>query len=460
MAPSTRPADGPRAETTAPADAPMHRDLKNRHLQMISLGSAIGTGLFLISGTSVQTAGPIVLLGYAIAGIVLYGVMRMLGEMAVAHPVAGSWSAYAREYLGKPAGFIAGWNWWYVCVVVCMVELTAASEFMAFWFPDMPRWITTAVCLVLITAANTFNVKAFGEFEFYFTLIKVTAVVAMIVIGIAIIFGAGDYNVHGLQNLWAHGGFAPKGLGAFMISLVAITFSFGGIESLGTAAGEVEEPARNIPRAINQVLLRILVFYVGAIGVMLIIWPWDKVGTEGSPFVLMLVGLGIGGAATLLNIVVLTAALSVANVMTYSNARVLYDLAASGQAPRFLAHTNARGVPVRALLLNSGFVAVAVLLNVVLPGKALVLLIPVVVGAELITWSIIALSHLRFRSREGAGVFKTPLSPLTNYLCLGYFALIYILMTQDPASRAGAIALPLWFCGLLIVGSLLNRVRR
>lgn len=460
MAPSTRPADGPRAETTAPADAPMHRDLKNRHLQMISLGSAIGTGLFLISGTSVQTAGPIVLLGYAIAGIVLYGVMRMLGEMAVAHPVAGSWSAYAREYLGKPAGFIAGWNWWYVCVVVCMVELTAASEFMAFWFPDMPRWITTAVCLVLITAANTFNVKAFGEFEFYFTLIKVTAVVAMIVIGIAIIFGAGDYNVHGLQNLWAHGGFAPKGLGAFMISLVAITFSFGGIESLGTAAGEVEEPARNIPRAINQVLLRILVFYVGAIGVMLIIWPWDKVGTEGSPFVLMLVGLGIGGAATLLNIVVLTAALSVANVMTYSNARVLYDLAASGQAPRFLAHTNARGVPVRALLLNSGFVAVAVLLNVVLPGKALVLLIPVVVGAELITWSIIALSHLRFRSREGAGVFKTPLSPLTNYLCLGYFALIYILMTQDPASRAGAIALPLWFCGLLIVGSLLNRLRR
>lgn len=332
MAPSTRPAEGPLGAVST-TDAPMHRELKNRHLQMISLGSAIGTGLFLISGTSVQTAGPIVLVGYAIAGIVLYGVMRMLGEMAVAHPVAGSWSAYAREYLGKPAGFIAGWNWWYVCVVVCMVELTAASEFMAFWFPNLPRWITTAVCLVLITAANTFNVKAFGEFEFYFTLIKVTAVIAMIVIGIAIIFGAGDYNVHGLQNLWAHGGFAPKGLGAFMISLVAITFSFGGIESLGTAAGEVEEPARNIPRAINQVLLRILIFYVGAIGVMLIIWPWDQVGTEGSPFVLMLVGLGIGGAATLLNIVVLTAALSVANVMTYSNARVLYDLAASGQAP-------------------------------------------------------------------------------------------------------------------------------
>ena len=157
MAPSTPPAEGPQVAVTT-TDAPMHRELKSRHLQMISLGSAIGTGLFLISGTSVQTAGPIVLVGYAIAGIVLYGVMRMLGEMAVAHPVAGSWSAYAREYLGKPAGFIAGWNWWYVCVVVCMVELTAASEFMAFWFPGLPRWITTAVCLVLITAANMINV--------------------------------------------------------------------------------------------------------------------------------------------------------------------------------------------------------------------------------------------------------------------------------------------------------------
>ncbi|BBX85380.1 amino acid permease [Mycolicibacterium aubagnense] len=461
MTPSTRRAEGPPAQTAdGTLDSGMHRKLKNRHLQMISLGSAIGTGLFLVSGTSVQTAGPIVLVGYAIAGIVLYGVMRMLGEMAVAHPVPGSWSAYAREYLGKPAGFIAGWNWWYVCIVVCMVELTAASEFMAFWFPQLPHWITTAGCLALITAANMINVKAFGEFEFYFTLIKVTAVLAMIGLGIAIIFGAGDYNVHGMENLWAHGGFAPKGLGAFMISLVAITFSFGGIESLGTAAGEVEEPARNIPRAINQVLLRILVFYVGAIGVMLIIWPWDKVGTDGSPFVLMLVGLGIGGAATLLNIVVLTAALSVANVMTYSNARVLSDLAASGQAPRFLAHTNERGVPVRALLINSGFVAVAVILNVALPGKALAILIPVVVGAELITWSIIALSHLRFRAREGAGVFKTPLSPITNYLCLAYFALIYLLMTQDPSSHSGAIALPVWFCGLLAVGFLLNRVTR
>ncbi|MEZ0052562.1 L-asparagine transporter-like permease [Mycobacterium sp. MAA66] len=458
MSRSPLPVDGPPTDGGADtSNTELHRGLKNRHLQMISLGSAIGTGLFLVSGSSVQTAGPVVLVGYVVAGIVLFMVMRMLGEMAVAHPVAGSWSSYARDYLGKPAGFIAGWNWWYICIVVCMVELTAAGEFMAFWFPNLPHWITAAVFLAVLTAANMFNVKAFGEFEFYFTLIKVTAVIAMIVLGIAIICGAGNYHVHGLENLWAHGGFAPMGLGAFMLSLVAITFSFGGIESLGTAAGEVEDPTRNIPRAINGVLIRILIFYVGAIGVMLIIWPWNKVGTDGSPFVLMLVGLGIGGAATLLNVVVLSAALSVLNVMTYSNARILHDLATGGQAPRFLAHTNRHGVPIRGVLLNSGFVATGVVLNVVFPGRALAMLISIVVGSELINWSIIVLSHLRFRTREGAGVFKSPLSPFTNYACLAYFALIYVLMTRIPSFHSGAIALPLWLCTLLIAGFLLNR---
>ncbi|MDH6244457.1 amino acid permease [Mycobacterium sp. OTB74] len=458
MAPSALPDGGPPADTDAEAsNTAMHRGLKNRHLQMISLGSAIGTGLFLVSGTSVQTAGPVVLVGYVVAGTVLFMVMRMLGEMAVAHPVAGSWSSYARDYLGKPAGFIAGWNWWYICVVVCMVELTAAGDFMAFWFPTLPHWVTAAVCLVLLTAVNMVHVKAFGEFEFYFTLIKLAAVIAMIVLGIAIICGAGNYHVHGLENLWVHGGFTPLGLGAFMLSLVAITFSFGGIESLGTAAGEVEDPTRNIPRAINQVLIRILIFYVGAIGVMLIIWPWNKVGTEGSPFVLMLVGLGIGAAATLLNVVVLIAALSVFNVMTYSNARILFDLAASGQAPKMLARTNMRGVPVRALLLNSGFVAVGVFLNVVFPAQVLSILISIVVGSELINWSIIALTHLRFRAREGVGAFKTPLSPFTNYVCLAYFVLIYVLMTRIPSFHSGAIALPLWLGALLIAAFLLRR---
>lgn len=437
--------------------AEMHRGLKNRHLQMIALGSAIGTGLFLVSGSTIQMAGPVVLVGYVIAGIILFLMMRMLGEMAVARPIAGSWVAYGRDYLGGVAGFIAGWNWWYTCTVVCMLELAAAGEFMDFWFPDLPHWITAAVCLVVLTAANMIDVKAFGEFEFYFTLIKVAAVIAMIVLGVLIIFGVGSFNVNGLDNLFVHGGFAPMGLGGFMLSLVAVTFTFGGIESLGTSAGEVENPKKNIPSAINQVLVRILVFYVGAIGVMLVIWPWNNVGSEGSPFVLMLVGLGVGGAAVVLNIVVLTACLSVLNVMTYSNARVLYDLAGSGQAPRFFSKVSKNGVPIRALLVNSSFVALVVVLNLLFPGSVLPILISVILSAELITWSLIVITHLRFRKREGVGEFKTPGAPIANYVCMLYFVLIYVLMTMIPSYVPGAIALPVWLGVLAIAGVLVGK---
>jgi phenylalanine-specific permease len=436
----------------------MHRGLKNRHIQMISLGSAIGTGLFLVSGATIQTAGPIVLLGYALAGSVIFLMMRMLGEMAVARPVSGSWSTYAREYLGKPAGFIAGWNWWFTCIVVSMLELTAAGVFMDFWFPNLPHWVTAAVALAALTAVNLINVKAFGEFEFWFTLIKVAAVLAMIVLGVAIVFGAGSYEPTGLSNLWSHGGFAPTGLGGFMLSLVAVTFTFGGITSLGTAAGETTDPARTIPRAINQVIVRILVFYVGAIGVMLIIWPWDKVGTEGSPFVLMLVGLGVGGAATLLNIIVLTAVLSVLNTMTYSNARVLHGLAEGGQAPAILARTNSRGVPVVGLLVNSALVAVVVVLNLLFPGRLLMILVAIILSAELITWGSVVLSHLRFRNRFAAGAFKAPLYPIANYACLAFFALVLVLMTRIPDFRTGAIAFPLWLGGLTIAAYVHARV--
>lgn len=434
----------------------MHRGLKNRHIQMLSLGSAIGTGLFLVSGTTIQTAGPVVLLGYVLAGTIIFAMMRMLGEMAVAQPVSGSWSAYAHEYISPTAGFISGWNWWFTCIVVSMLELVAAGEFMDFWFPGLPHWITAAIALVTFTAINLINVKAFGEFEFWFTLVKVIAVVAMIALGIAIIFGVGNYEPTGLSNLWAHGGFAPMGLGGFMLSLVAVTFTFGGITSLGTAAGETDNPGKNIPLAINQVIIRILIFYVGAIGVMLIIWPWNQVGMEGSPFVLMLVGLGIGGAATLLNVIVLIAALSVLNTMTYSNARVLHSLAQGGQAPAILARTNDRGVPAVGLMVNSSIVAVVVVLNLIFPGQLLMILVSVILGSELITWSTVVISHLRFRRNNPPGAFTAPLFPIANYVCLAFFLMIYILMTMISDFRPGAVALPIWLA-ILVAASFLQR---
>lgn len=438
----------------------MTRALKNRHIQMIALGSSIGTGLFLTSGSSVQTAGPVVLLGYIIAGAVIFMIMRMLGEMAVARPESGSFSAYAHDYCGETAGFITGWNWWFTCIVVSMLELSATGVFLDYWFPNIPHWVTALIALILITGVNLIHVKAFGEFEFWFTIIKVAAVVAMIVFGLALIFGIGGHQPIGLDNLWSNGGFAPHGLGGFMLSLVAVTFTFGGIESIGTAAGETEDPARSIPKAINRVIVRILVFYVGAIGIMLVIWPWNRIGLDGSPFVLILVGLGIGGAAALLNVVVITAALSVYNTMVYSNARVLHSLAEKGQAPKILARTNDRGVPVVGILVNSAITGIVVLLNYLFPGGLILVLVAVILCAEIITWSSIVISHLRFRKSLGEAAsrnaYRSPWHPYTNYLVLAFFALLVVLMAIMPDFQTGAIALPIWLA-VLTVGSVVQR---
>lgn len=436
-------------------DNGLKRGLKSRHLQMIALGSSIGTGLFLGSGASIQLAGPAVLLGFLLAGSIVFLIMRMLGEMAVEYPVSGSFSFYARKFIGPIAGFISGWNWWFTCIVVGMLELTAAGVFMDFWFPGHPHWVTALVCLLVITAINLIHVGAFGEVEFWMSLIKVVALIGMIILGFCLVLGVGPNPAIGFSNLWAHGGFAPTGLGGFMLSLVAVTFAFGGIVSIGTAAGEVENPTKAIPKAINSVIFRIIVFYVGGIGIMLLLWPWNQIDTTTSPFVAVLVGLGIGGAAIILNVVILAAALSVFNTMTYSGARMLRDLALHGQAPPFFAHTTKRGLPLRALLFNSALMGGAVLLNFLFQGQLLYPLIAIILGAELISWSAIAVSHLRFRAqmkREGrVPSYKAPFAPVANYICLAFFALLLVLMFFLPDYRIALVALPSWILALGVI---------
>lgn len=436
-------------------DSGLARGLKNRHLQMIAMGSCIGTGLFLGSGASVQLAGPVALLGYVLAGAIIFLIMRMLGEMAVAHPIAGSFSAYAREFIGPVAGFVAGWNWWFTCIVVGMLELTASATFMDYWFPGHPHWVTVLVALLLITAINLIHVGAFGEAEFWMSLVKVAALIGMIVLGIVLVFTTPAGQGVGVANLWNEGGFAPKGVGGFLLALVPITFAFGGIVSIGTAAGEAETPERTIPKAINAVPIRVLLFYVGGVGIMLLLSPWTKLDTAQSPFVRVLAGLGIDSAATVLNVVILAAALSVFNTMTYSGARMLRDLAASGQAPPFFAKTARSGVPVRALLVNALLMGGAVLLNWLIHDRLFAVLMAIIVGAEIISWSSIALSHLRFRMRQKAlgevSSFRSPLSPAANIVCLVFFALILVLMGFLPDYRTGLMALPLWIIALVLI---------
>ena len=291
----------------------MKRGLKNRHLQMIALGGAIGTGLFYGSASTIALAGPAVMLSYLIGGVVIFFIMRMLGEMAVDEPVSGSFSYYATKYWGKFPGFLSGWNYWFNYVLVSMAELTAVGIYMQFWYPDMPQWIAALVCLVVITVVNLINVRLYGEFEFWMALVKISAIVLMIVLGLCLLFGSGQPFPDNISNIWQNGGFMPNGWWGLALSITVVMFSFGGIELIGITAGEAENPDHTIPKAINQVIWRILIFYVGTMAVLMALWPWNKVGMEASPFVQIFSNVGVPAAAHILNFVVLTAAVSVYN---------------------------------------------------------------------------------------------------------------------------------------------------
>ena len=251
----------------------LKRGLKNRHLQMIALGGAIGTGLFYGSASTIALAGPAVMLAYLIGGIMIFFIMRMLGEMAVDEPVSGSFSHYATKYWGKFPGFMSGWNYWFNYVLVSMAELTAVGIYMQFWFPDLPQWIAALICLVAITALNLINVRLYGETEFWMALIKITAIVLMIVLGVYILLGSPQPFPDNLSNLWSYGGFLPNGVWGLALAIAVVMFSFGGIELIGITAGEAENPDKTIPTAINQVIWRILIFYVGTMAVLMALWP-------------------------------------------------------------------------------------------------------------------------------------------------------------------------------------------
>ncbi|WP_311357105.1 amino acid permease, partial [Corynebacterium riegelii] len=266
----------------------LQRRVKSRQLQMIAFGSSIGTGLFLGSADSIQYAGPAVLVSFAIVGVIVFFLMRMLGEMAVEHPTSGSFAAYSREYIGRWAGFITGWNWWFTTIVVGMLEMTALGTFLDFWFPGFPHWITALVSLIVVLGLNLLRVSVFAETEYWLSLAKVTALVLMIILGLLLVFGLGPEPAIGTQHLTAHGGFMPNGISGVMFALVAVTFTFGGIMSIGTAAGEADDPDHAIPRAVRSVIWRILVFYIGGIGTILLLAPWNEQESNESPFIRVL----------------------------------------------------------------------------------------------------------------------------------------------------------------------------
>ena len=440
----------------------LKRGLKNRHIQLIALGGAIGTGLFLGIAQTIRMAGPSVLLGYAIAGAVAFLIIRQLGEMIVDEPVAGSFSHFADKYCGRMAGFVSGWNYWVMYILVSLAELSALGIYMQYWFPEIPTWVTALGFFFLVNGLNLMNVKAFGEMEFWFALIKVVAVVGMIVFGVWLLASGGAGPEAGVSNLWRHGGFFPNGAAGLAMSMAVIMFSFGGLEFIGMTAAEADDPSRTIPRATNTALYRILIFYIGALAVLLSLYPWQKVVAGGSPFVLIFKELDSGLVANVLNFVVLTAAQSVYNGCVYANSRMLFGLAQQGNAPRFLLRVSRRGVPLAALGVSALATFAAIAVNYFLPGEALGTMMLLAVAALIINWAMISWSHLRFRRQKDklgqATLFRSPFYPLSNYLCLGFVAALLVVMLLSPGLNIAVYLIPVWL-GALCIGYLVRQRR-
>jgi aromatic amino acid transport protein AroP len=447
----------------ASTDSQLHRGLKSRHIQLIALGGAIGTGLFLGVAETVRIAGPAVLLGYAIAGLIAFLIMRQLGEMMVDEPVAGSFGHFADKYCGRFAGFVSGWNYWVLYVLVSMAELSAVGVYVQYWFPQVPTWVSALGCFVLANGISMINVRAFGESEFWFSVIKVGAIVAMIVFGIWLLATGAAGPQATVANLWQHGGFFAHGITGLVMSMAIIMFSFGGLEVIGITAAEADDPARSIPRATNQALWRILVFYVGALAVLLSLYPWNQIVPGASPFVLIFKALDANLVAHVLNLVVLTAALSVYNSCVYSNSRMLYGLAVQGHAPRALLKVTERGVPLTSLGVSAVATVLCVGVNYVLPGKAVGVLMGLAVSGMLINWGMISWSHLRFRAAKRAAgqatAFPSPWYPFTNWLCLVYLAGIVAVMYLTPDLRLSVWMIPAWLV-VLWVGYVIAEKRR
>lgn len=443
----------------------LQRNLKSRHIQMIALGCAIGTGLFYGASDTIATVGPAAILAYAIGGLFIYFVVRALGEMAVYHPVSGSFSEYAYRYWGEFPGFFAGWNYWFLYIGVSMAELSVIGFYVQYWLPDLPTWIPTLVLFIIITLANLMNVRLFGELEFWGSLIKVTALGLMIVFGLAIlIFNIGpEGNPASFTNLWAHGGFLPHGLWGLLASLVVVTFSFGGTELIGITAGEAEHPETTIPHAVNMTISRILIFYVGAIFVLVCLYPWNLVGSKGSPFVEIFDALGIPAAPDILNVVVIIAVFSAYNSCLYSNARMLHGLALHGDAPKCLARLSGNGIPRRAVLFSSFFVSAVIGICYFLPEASFTYIMSVVTVAVITSWILILLTHIHFRRYLGKEserlTFKMIGYPVIDLLSIAYFLLIIVTMALLPGFRHAVFLAPVWFA-IIAIGYRLSRRKR
>ncbi|MFE5047825.1 amino acid permease [Streptomyces sp. NPDC056637] len=418
--------------------------LKNRHLSMIAIGGVIGAGLFVGSGSGIAKAGPAILISYALVGLMVVMVMRMLGEMAAARPSSGSFSAYADQALGRWAGFSIGWLYWFFWVVVLAVEATAGAVILNGWIPAVPQWGWALIVMVVLTATNLASVASYGEFEFWFAGIKVVAIGAFVIIGLLAVFGVlpgSDNPGAGFAHLTDAGGFMPNGAGSILTGVLMVVFSFMGSEIVTLAAGESEDPQRAVTKATNSVIWRIGVFYLGSIFIVLTLLPWnDKSIAKDGSYVAALNSIGIPHAGQVMNVIVLTAVLSCLNSGLYTASRMAFSLGQRGDAPKAFARTSKRGVPQAAILGSVIFGFVAVWFNYQWPDTVFNFLLNSSGAVALFVWLVICFTQLKMRGmilREQPEklVVKMWLFPYLTWATIAMISFVLVYMLTDDAGR-------------------------
>ncbi|AYM03481.1 amino acid permease [Levilactobacillus yiduensis] len=433
------------------------RGLQSRHVQLIALGGTIGTGLFLGAGQSIHLAGPSIVLAYLVTGVMCFLLMRALGELLLSDLNAHSYIDFIQRYLGDNMSFVAGWTYWVCWITIAMAEITAAGQYMQFWFPHLPQWVTGLVLLGILLTLNSVTVSAFGETEFWFAIIKIVAIVALILAGaymVAVHYPtpAGHASVANL----ATGGFFAHGAKGFFLSFQMVLFSFVGIEMVGMTASETANPKKVLPKAINEIPMRIILFYLGSLLALMCIYPWQAVSPTSSPFVQVFKNVGIQSAAAVINFVVLTAAASACNSSLFTTGRMLFSLTYQGKS-RFAKHmgTLSRAqVPVPALRFSTLIIAVSVFLNFIMPGHVFAFVSSVATTCFLFIWGAIVVAHLKFKRQQlAAGItnkFHLPLFPWSDYFILAFLAMVGIVLLFRTDTLVALIGSVVWLVALSI----------
>ncbi|MFC9786622.1 D-serine/D-alanine/glycine transporter [Rhodococcus sp. NPDC127528] len=463
----------PAAATTsaAPAHPDQHqpglsRQLSNRHIQLIAIGGAIGTGLFMGSGKTISLAGPSVIFVYMIIGTMLFFVMRAMGELLLSNTGYKSFADFAADLLGPWAGFFTGWTYWFCWIVTGIADVIAIAGYVSYWWGSLPLWIPALAAVALLVGLNLPTVKAFGETEFWFALIKIIAIVSLIVVGLAMVFS--HFTAPGgaeasFANMWNDGGFFPTGVMGFVAGFQIATFAFVGIELVGTTAAEAKDPEKNLPKAINSIPVRVMLFYVVALVVIISVTPWREITADRSPFVAMFTLAGLGIAASVINFVVLTSATSSANSGIYSTSRMVYGLAQEGDAPASFSKLTKRRVPANALYLSGVFLLAGVVMVAV--GSSIIEAFTIVTTISslcfIFVWSIILISYIVYRKKRPqlheASKFKMPGGVPMCYVVLAFFVFLIWAFTQKEDTLHALLVTPLWFAGLGVAWAVLRR---